>query len=116
MGKEKITKLPGAAKEEKNSPKMISVEEAQAQLQAVVKQAQGRMQQMGMQINNLESMLRDKTIDNLFKVLEYSHNFNTEFVEKCASVIESYLTKMALEEPKAPEAEEKKEEAETKKD
>lgn len=100
------------------APKMIPASEADAQLKALMSKANAQIQQLAMQAQNLENMLRDKTIDNLFKVLEYSHNFETAFVEKCAGVITEYLTKVALESPAEKEAAAKeaaaKEAAETK--
>lgn len=119
MGKEKTAKAGASA------PKMISVDEANAQMKTLMGQANQRIQQLAIQLQNYESMLKDKTIENLFKVLEYSHNFKEEFVEKCAGVIEQYLTKVAIETPAeqqpagaaAPENAAKKEaEAETKED
>ena len=98
VNKEKTTKVPANA-----APKMISVEQANAQMQGVIKQANQKIQQIAMQLQNVEGMLRDKTIDHLFKVVEYAHQFEPAFVEKCAGAITEYLTKMALEQPAQPE-------------
>lgn len=109
MGKEKATKVPATA-----APKMISVEEANAQMKNLMQQANQKIQQLALQVQNYDSMLRDKTIDNLFKVVEYAHQFEPDFVEKCTKVITEYLTKVAIETPEQPAAPEEKQKAETK--
>ena len=93
MADEKTLKPVGGA------PKMISVDEANTQMKALMTQANQKMQQLAIQVQNLDSMLRDKTIENLFKVLEYAHHFTGEFVDNCAKVITDYLTKVAIETP-----------------
>ena len=110
--KEKNQKVPANA-----APKMIPVEQANAQMQGVVKQANQKIQQLAVQLNNVEGMLRDKTMEHLFKVVEYEHKFDPKFVDKCTQVIEQYLTKMALQEPENPgAAPETKEEGDKKKE
>ena len=84
----------------------------QAQLQAVLRQAEARMQQMAEQMHQLDQMLRDKTIDQLFEVLKYSVHFDEEFVSKSAKCIEGYLSKVAFggdEDTKESDVESKKE-------
>lgn len=107
-------KETAAKKAAKESPKMVSVDEANAQMQKIVDQANGKIQQLVAQLDTFESLLRDKTMEQLFKVLEYGHLFNSEFVDDCTNMIKKYLTKTALEEPKeeeeVPAAEEVKEE------
>lgn len=68
----------------------------QAQLQAILRQAEARMQQMAEQMHQLDQMLRDKTIDQLFSVLKYSVHFDDDFVSKSAKCIEEYLSKIAF--------------------
>lgn len=99
---EKAKTLKGAAA---SATKMISVEEANEQMKALMTQANQRMQQLAIQVQNLDSMLRDKTIENLFKVLEYSHNFSSDFVTECVNVLEKYLAKIAFETPEESEKE-----------
>lgn len=82
-----------------NSVKMISVDQANAQMQEVVKQANTQMQQMVVKVQQLDAMLRDRTVEHLFKVVEFADNFNTEFVVKCTNAIEHFLTQVALTEP-----------------
>ena len=96
----------GAKKE--NEGKVID----QAQLQAILRQAETRMQQMAEQMHQLDQMLRDKTIDQLFEVLKYSVHFDEEFVSKSAKCIESYLSKVAFgneEDAEKPSIESKQE-------
>jgi hypothetical protein len=94
------TKKPAkTSNAKKNEVKMISVEEANTQMQSVFQQAQARIQQLTTSVQQLDAMLRDKTIDNLFKVLEYKASFEEDFVVKCTNVIQKYLTQVALTEP-----------------
>lgn len=83
----------------KAETKMISVEQANAQMQNVLQQANTRMQQLMAQNQQLDAMLRDRTVDHLFKVVEYSEQFNPEFVVKCVTALESFITQVALTEP-----------------
>lgn len=97
----------------KTEPKMISVEQANSQMQNVIQQANTRMQQLVAQNQQLDAMLRDRTVDNLFKVIEYSQHFNSEFVVKCVTALESFITQVALTEPetaddKEPDSEQEK--------
>lgn len=83
----------------KNEVKMISVEQANSQIQKIMEQAQQQMQKLAGQCKQLEDMLRDRTIDHMFKVLKYSGMFDLEFVDKCATTISEYITHVALEDP-----------------
>lgn len=83
----------------KAEPKMISVEQANAQMQNVLQQANSRMQQLVAQNQQLEAMLRDRTVDHLFKVVEYAEQFNPEFVVGCITALESFITQVALTKP-----------------
>ena len=96
MGETKKNAGTAVAKAE---PKMISVEQANAQMQNVLQQANTRMQQLMAQNQQLDAMLRDRTVDHLFKVIEYSEQFSTEFVVKCVTALESFITQVALTEP-----------------
>ena len=89
--KQTVQTLNGAA-EKKNEKPAISVE----QLQGVLQQAEMRMRQMSEQMVQMNQMLRDKTIDQLFEVLKYSVHFDEEFVAKSAKCIETYLTNVAF--------------------
>lgn len=93
------TKKNASATTAKKETKMISVEQANAQMQNVLQQANARMQQLMAQNQQLDAMLRDRTVDHLFKVIEYSEQFNTEFVVKCVTALESFITQVALTEP-----------------
>ena len=83
----------------KAETKMISVEQANAQMQNVLQQANTRMQQLVAQNQQLDAMLRDRTVDHLFKVVEYAEQFNSEFVVKCVAALESFITQVALTDP-----------------
>ena len=95
--------------------KTISLKEANEQMQKIVTQANQKIQQLAMQLNETGMLLRDKTLDQLFQVLKYAHEFTPEFVTKCADAIETYLTNNALE-PQKDEAEEAAEAESTKED
>lgn len=88
---QKVQTLNSAA-EKKNEKPAISVE----QLQGVLQQAEMRMRQMSEQMAQMNQMLRDKTIDQLFEVLKYSVHFDEEFVVKSAKCIETYLSNVAF--------------------
>ena len=88
---QKVQTLNSAA-EKKNEKPAISVE----QLQGVLQQAEMRMRQMSEQMAQMNQMLRDKTIDQLFEVLKYSVHFDEEFVIKSAKCIETYLSNVAF--------------------
>ena len=85
-----VQTLNGTA--EKSKKPAINVE----QLQGVLQQAEMRMRQMSEQMAQMNQMLRDKTIDQLFQVLKYSVHFDEEFVVKSAKCIETYLTNVAF--------------------
>lgn len=77
--------------------KTISLKEANEQMQKIVTQANQKIQQLAMQLNETGMLLRDKTLDQMFQVLKYAHEFTPEFVTRCADAIETYLTNNALE-------------------
>jgi len=106
--KSKVTALPTAAAKQE-APKMISVVEADAQMQKVYQQARAQIQQVAARCNELEAMLRDKTVENLFSVLKYSVHFDEHFVAKTASTIEEYITKIAFAQEEPAQESEKKE-------
>ena len=83
--------------------KMVSVEQANAQMQSVVQQYNSKLQQLVAQVQQLDSMLRDRTIDHLFSVIKHSAYFDSNFVSECANAIEKYLTQEALAEPEQPQ-------------
>ena len=92
-----VQTLNGAA--EKSEKPAINVE----QLQGVLQQAEMRMRQMSEQMAQMNQMLRDKTIDQLFEVLKYSVHFDETFVDKSAKCIETYLSNVAFSEGTAEE-------------
>ena len=87
-----------SAAEEKEKP-TINVE----QLQGVLQQAEMRIRQMSEQMAQMNQMLRDKTIDQLFEVLKYSVHFDEKFVDKSTKCIETYLSNVAFSEGTAEE-------------
>ena len=98
-------------KNEEKTPQMISVDQANEQLQKVINKANEQISQMAKQIEMLDSMLKDKTVEQLFKVLEYSQFFTSDFVTNCSEVLEKFLTRIAINPPVEEQtAEETKEE------
>ena len=91
--KQAVQPLNGTVEKKSEKP-AITVE----QLQGVLQQAEMRMRQMNEQMVQMNQMLRDKTIDQLFEVLKYSVHFEEEFVVKSAKCIETYLSNVALSE------------------
>jgi hypothetical protein len=67
-------------------------------MQALVAQLQPKIQQLTHQVQQLDAMLRDKTLEHLFNVFKYQSLFSEEFVVKCTKVVENYLTQVALTE------------------
>lgn len=104
---EKELKPATAAEGVKEEEKMIPVSQANQQVQTIIKQATSKIQELSTQMQQLELMLRDKTTDHLFKVLEYSQHFDDEFVSQCTEVIKDYLVHVAF--PKEDNQEEVKE-------
>lgn len=88
---------------ESNEVKMISVEQANAQMQNVLQQYNAKMQQMNIQMQQMDAMLRDRTLEHLFNVVKYSSMFNSDFVLKCTDTIEQYLAQVAFTEPEKTE-------------
>lgn len=86
-------------KNEEATPKMITVEQANEQVQKVIDKANEQIGQMASQIEMLNSMLKDKTVEQMFKVLEYSQFFTTDFVTNCSEVLEKFLTRVAINPP-----------------
>ena len=83
--------------------KMISVEQANAQMQNVLQQYNNKFQQLAAQMQQLDAMLKDKTLDHLFNVIKHFHMFKEDFVAKCSDAIEKYLTQVALTEQEQDE-------------
>lgn len=69
----------------------------------MLQQVNGKVQQITAQAQQLEAMLRDRTIDQLFNVVKYSSCFDSSFVTACTDAIEKYLTQVALTEPEQPQ-------------
>lgn len=85
-------------KEEEKAPVSATtdMEKVNAQLQAMLQQANERMQQIVAQARQIEQLLRDKTVDQMFNVIKYAHEFEPEFVEKCAKAIAEYISNIAF--------------------
>jgi len=75
------------------APKAIEVEK----VQAMVEQYNTNIQKAAQEIQRLNQLLADRTLDYFFKVIEHSDVFDPEFVKYATSVITQALT------PKAPE-------------
>lgn len=86
-------------KKEEVTPKMITVDQANEQLQKVIDKANEQLSQMAKQLEILDGMLKDKTVEQIFKVLEYSQFFTSDFVTNCSEVLEKYLTRVAINPP-----------------
>lgn len=103
--KQKITALKKEVKKEKGAAaeQPTFTPEMGAQMQAMVQQANERIQQIVGQARQMEQMLRDRTVDHMFNVLKYAHEFNPDFVGKCADAITAYITNVAFPEEEAQE-------------
>lgn len=93
MEEKKVKKAEVAKKE---APAITP--EMGAQMQAMLQQANERIQQIVNQARQMEQMLRDKTIDHMFNVIKYAHEFNPDFVGKCADAITAYISNIAFQE------------------
>lgn len=102
--KTKITKL-NSAKEVKKEENNATLDAAK--VQAIVQQAQVKIQQLTDSVRQLDQMLRDKTVDQMFSVIKHAAYFDQEFVDKCAKGIQSYITAIALTPETPAEAETK---------
>ena len=94
--------------EETQVPAVVEQPDAATQVQAIMRQAEMKIQQLMENMRQLDQMLRDKTIDQLFSVIKHASYFDPDFVEKSAKCIETYLTNLAFssEEPVQPEEKE----------
>lgn len=104
-------KKKASAKEENEEITPLMNEQYLQGLQAAVQQANVRLQQLMEQNRQLEQFLRDKTVDQMFKVLEYMSYFDSDFVTKCADTITTYISNVAFS-----AGEEQAQEPETKED
>jgi len=75
------------------APKTIELEK----VQTMVEQYNTNMQRAAQEIQRLNQLLADRTLDYFFKVIEHKEVFDPEFVKYATSVITQALT------PKAPE-------------
>lgn len=71
--------------DEQNAPKMVELSKVQEVMVNIERKYQTEIQR-------LTQMLSDKTLDYYFKVLEYSANFDTDFVLYSADTITRALT------------------------
>lgn len=74
-----------------NQPKMIPLEEANAQVQNIIQQATARLKEVQGQLQQMDQMLRDKTLEHLFDVIKYASYFELSFVDECVKAITDYL-------------------------
>ena len=82
-------------------------EQAAAQVQAIMQQAEAKIQQLMDSMRQMDQMLRDKTIEQLFGVIKHSTYFTPEFVDKSAKCIETYLTNLAFSQEEEQDNKEK---------
>lgn len=82
--KEKVTKMQLEAER----PEKMSYE----QLENVAHQLSEQAKQLYMQLQNANMSNMFKRLDYLFKVVENSHMFKLDFVNKCINEIEDFMT------------------------
>lgn len=75
-------------------PKMIEAEK----VQAILEQANQKLHQAAMEIQRLNQLLTDKTLDYYFKVLEHPDQFDTDFILYSADTVTKALTPRPEEE------------------
>lgn len=82
--KEKVIKM----QPEVERPEKMSYE----QLENVAHQLSEQSKQLYMQLQNANMSNMFKRLDYLFKVVEHSHMFKLDFVNKCINEIEDFMT------------------------
>jgi hypothetical protein len=82
--KEKVIKM----QPETERPEKMSYE----QLENVAHQLSEQAKQLYMQLQNANMSNMFKRLDYLFKVVENSHMFKLDFVNKCINEIEDFMT------------------------
>lgn len=82
--KEKVIKMQPEAER----PEKMSYE----QLENVAHQLSEQAKQLYMQLQNANMSNIFKRLDYLFKVVENSHMFKLDFVDKCINEIEDFMT------------------------
>lgn len=82
--KEKVIKMQPEAER----PEKMSYE----QLENVAHQLSEQSKQLYMQLQNANMSNMFKRLDYLFKVVENSHMFKLDFVNKCINEIEDFMT------------------------
>lgn len=82
--KEKVIKMQPEAER----PEKMSYE----QLENVAHQLSEQAKQLYMQLQNANMSNMFKRLDYLFKVVENSHMFKLDFVNKCINEIEDFMT------------------------
>lgn len=82
--KEKVIKI----QQEAERPEKMSYE----QLENVAHQLSEQAKQLYMQLQNANMSNMFKRLDYLFKVVENSHMFKLDFVNKCINEIEDFMT------------------------
>lgn len=82
--KEKVIKMQPEAER----PEKMSYE----QLENVAHQLSDQAKQLYMQLQNANMSNMFKRLDYLFKVVENSHMFKLDFVNKCINEIEDFMT------------------------
>lgn len=93
-----------------NVEEMISVAEANKQIQNVITEANNKLRQLAVQVQQLDAMVKDKVIEQMIEVIKHAHMFNQEFVDKCVETVEKYLSSVITPtETETPVEEEKAE-------
>lgn len=98
MEEQKKTKVLNMKGEEQESKKLTY-----EQLNDACNQLWQQNKQLAARNRELEQFAINKRLDYLFKVLEYSKEFSSDFVGSCASEVEEALT-ITKEEAKEKEA------------
>lgn len=97
MEEQKKTKVVNMnSTDKKESPKKLSYE----QLNDACNQLWQQNRQLVKQNSELERFAINKRLDFLFKVLEFSSMFKSDFVISCTNEIEEAMTVTSEEEPK----------------
>lgn len=95
MEEQKKTKVVNMKGEEKHGKKLTY-----EQLNDACSQLWQRNQQLTKRAKELEQFAVNKRLDYLFKVIEFSSSFSSDFVGNCASEIEEAMTIPQEEQPK----------------
>lgn len=95
MEEQKKTKVVNMKGEEKHEKKLTY-----EQLNNACNQLWQQNQQLAKRAKELEQFAVNKRLDYLFKVIEFSSSFSSDFVGNCTSEIEEAMTILQEEQPK----------------